>query len=55
MCGMSTFILIETATLIDESILHQSCDQPFENPSFFQRDGKPFCERCFSIMIKNEL
>ncbi|EPS97093.1 glucocorticoid receptor-like protein [Fomitopsis schrenkii] len=31
------------------------CDQPFENPSFFQRDGMPFCERCFSIMIKNEM
>ncbi|TFY56478.1 hypothetical protein EVJ58_g7617 [Rhodofomes roseus] len=31
------------------------CDQPFENPSFFQRDGKPFCERCFSIIIKNEM
>ncbi|KAI0720676.1 hypothetical protein C8T65DRAFT_632393 [Cerioporus squamosus] len=32
-----------------------SCDQPFENPAFFQRDGKPFCERCFSIMIRNEI
>ncbi|KAH9933077.1 uncharacterized protein B0H18DRAFT_985426 [Fomitopsis serialis] len=31
------------------------CDQPFENPSFFQRDGLPFCEHCFSIMIKNEM
>ncbi|RPD75525.1 hypothetical protein L226DRAFT_570544 [Lentinus tigrinus ALCF2SS1-7] len=32
-----------------------SCDKPFENPAFFQRDGKPFCERCFSIMIRNEI
>ncbi|KAI0763114.1 hypothetical protein BD413DRAFT_616562 [Trametes elegans] len=32
-----------------------SCDKPFDNPAFFQRDGKPFCERCFSIMIRNEL
>ncbi|KAK7676787.1 hypothetical protein QCA50_020255 [Cerrena zonata] len=32
-----------------------SCDQPFEDPSFFQRDNKAFCERCFSIMIKNEM
>ena len=33
----------------------QSCDKPFENPAFFQRDNQAFCERCFSIMIKNEL
>ncbi|EJF57946.1 hypothetical protein DICSQDRAFT_173441 [Dichomitus squalens LYAD-421 SS1] len=32
-----------------------SCDKPFENPAFFQRDGKPFCEHCFSIMIRNEI
>ncbi|KAH9855329.1 hypothetical protein C2E23DRAFT_901690 [Lenzites betulinus] len=31
------------------------CDKPFEDPAFFQRDGKPFCERCFSIMIRNEI
>ena len=35
--------------------VQQSCDKPFENPAFFQRDGKPFCERCFSIMIRNEI
>lgn len=32
-----------------------SCDQPFDDPAFFERDGKPFCESCFSIMIRNEL
>ncbi|KAI0819939.1 hypothetical protein BC628DRAFT_949533 [Trametes gibbosa] len=32
-----------------------SCNNPFEDPAFFQRDGKPFCERCFSIMIRNEI
>ncbi|KAI0356105.1 hypothetical protein OH77DRAFT_1424439 [Trametes cingulata] len=32
-----------------------SCNKPFEDPAFFQRDGKPFCERCFSIMIRNEI
>ncbi|KAI8976723.1 hypothetical protein BD414DRAFT_580425 [Trametes punicea] len=32
-----------------------SCDKPFEVPAFFQRDGKPFCEHCFSIMIRNEI
>jgi len=31
------------------------CDQPFENPSFFQRDQKAFCEPCFSLMIRNEI
>ena len=33
----------------------QSCNKPFENPAFFQREGKPFCEHCFSIMIRNEI
>ncbi|KAF8814782.1 hypothetical protein BYT27DRAFT_7156521 [Phlegmacium glaucopus] len=32
-----------------------SCDKPFDDPSFFQRDDKPFCERCFSIMLRNEV
>ncbi|KAL7277332.1 hypothetical protein ACG7TL_009190 [Trametes sanguinea] len=32
-----------------------NCDKPFEVPAFFQRDGKPFCEHCFSIMIRNEI
>jgi len=32
-----------------------TCNEPFENPSFFQRDDKPFCERCFSIMLRNEV
>ncbi|KAJ6577186.1 hypothetical protein B0H19DRAFT_549089 [Mycena capillaripes] len=31
------------------------CDKPFEDPSFFERDGKPWCEPCFSILIRNEL
>ncbi|CCM03282.1 uncharacterized protein FIBRA_05410 [Fibroporia radiculosa] len=38
-----------------ECFVCASCEQPFEDPSFFQRDGEPFCERCFSIMIRNEL
>ena len=31
------------------------CKYQQENTAFFQRDGKPFCERCFSIMIRNEI
>jgi hypothetical protein len=31
------------------------CERPFEEPSFFQREGLPFCERCFSIILKNDL
>ncbi|KAJ6513346.1 hypothetical protein C8R45DRAFT_963349 [Mycena sanguinolenta] len=31
------------------------CDQPFEDPSFFEREGKPWCEPCFSIILRNEL
>jgi hypothetical protein len=33
----------------------QSCEEPFENPSFFERDAKPYCEPCFSIILRNEL
>ncbi|KAF9448052.1 glucocorticoid receptor-like (DNA-binding domain) [Macrolepiota fuliginosa MF-IS2] len=32
-----------------------SCENPFENPSFFQRGDKPYCERCFDIMLRNEI
>ncbi|KAJ3731715.1 hypothetical protein DFJ43DRAFT_1077063 [Lentinula guzmanii] len=32
-----------------------SCDQPFEDPSYFERDKKPYCENCFSVMIRNEI
>jgi hypothetical protein len=35
--------------------LYQSCERPFENPSFFQRGDQPFCERCFDIMLRNEV
>ncbi|PCH35221.1 hypothetical protein WOLCODRAFT_27728 [Wolfiporia cocos MD-104 SS10] len=38
-----------------ECFVCASCGNPFEDPSFFQRDGLPFCEHCFSIMIKNEM
>ncbi|KZT04483.1 uncharacterized protein LAESUDRAFT_297246 [Laetiporus sulphureus 93-53] len=38
-----------------ECFVCASCEKPFEDPSFFQRDGKPFCENCFSIMIRNEV
>jgi hypothetical protein len=31
------------------------CDKPFEDPSFFLRENKPFCERCYSIILKSEL
>ncbi|KAJ7650422.1 hypothetical protein FB45DRAFT_732369 [Roridomyces roridus] len=31
------------------------CERPFDDPSFFERDGKPWCEGCFSVMLRNEL
>ncbi|KAF4564692.1 hypothetical protein EYR40_010863 [Pleurotus pulmonarius] len=31
------------------------CERPFEDPSFFQRGENPFCERCFSIILRNEI
>lgn len=35
--------------------LLQGCDGPFINGRFFLRDEKPFCQRCFEIIIKSEL
>ncbi|KAL0959951.1 hypothetical protein HGRIS_011615 [Hohenbuehelia grisea] len=31
------------------------CDRPFDDPSFFQHEGLPFCERCFSIILRNNI
>ncbi|KAJ7127148.1 hypothetical protein C8R44DRAFT_780552 [Mycena epipterygia] len=31
------------------------CEKPFDDPSFFERDGQPWCELCFSILLRNEL
>ncbi|TEB34157.1 hypothetical protein FA13DRAFT_1729645 [Coprinellus micaceus] len=33
----------------------EGCDRPFDDPSFFQRDGHPYCEHCFSIILRNEM
>ncbi|KAI0318503.1 hypothetical protein OF83DRAFT_1115441 [Amylostereum chailletii] len=38
-----------------ECFVCTGCDKPFENPSFFLRGEKPFCESCFSIIIKSEM
>jgi len=38
-----------------ECFVCESCQRPFEDPAFFQRGDKPFCEHCFSIMIRNEV
>ncbi|KAF8345321.1 LIM domain-containing protein [Amanita rubescens] len=33
----------------------ESCQKPFEDPAFFQRAEKPYCEPCFSLMLRNEV
>ncbi|EIW78383.1 hypothetical protein CONPUDRAFT_83811 [Coniophora puteana RWD-64-598 SS2] len=33
----------------------EGCERPFEDPSFFLRDNMPFCEPCFSIILRNEI
>ncbi|EKM58108.1 uncharacterized protein PHACADRAFT_252148 [Phanerochaete carnosa HHB-10118-sp] len=33
----------------------KACDGPFTNGRFFLRDEKPFCQRCFEVIIKSEL
>ncbi|KAM6503627.1 hypothetical protein JOM56_000570, partial [Amanita muscaria] len=29
--------------------------KPLEDPAFFQRGEKPYCEPCFSVMLRNEV
>ncbi|KAL6306345.1 hypothetical protein BKA93DRAFT_698785, partial [Sparassis latifolia] len=36
-----------------ECFVCAGCERPFEDPAFFQREGRPFCEHCFSVMIKS--
>lgn len=31
------------------------CETVFNEPAFFQRGNKPFCEKCFSIIVKSEM
>ncbi|KAG7094986.1 hypothetical protein E1B28_005783 [Marasmius oreades] len=31
------------------------CDKPFEQPAFYERDKKPYCEACFSVIVRNEV
>lgn len=38
-----------------ECFVCASCEKPFEDPAFFLRDNKPFCEPCFSLMVRNEM
>ncbi|KAH0580837.1 hypothetical protein H2248_011995 [Termitomyces sp. 'cryptogamus'] len=33
----------------------KGCQRPFEDPSFFERAGEPYCENCFSIILRNEV
>jgi len=32
-----------------------SCKEPFDEPSFFQRGDKAFCDPCYRIVLKSEL
>jgi len=38
-----------------ECFVCESCQRPFEDPAFFQRGDKPYCEHCFGIIIRNEV
>jgi len=38
-----------------ECFLCAGCEKPFDDPAFFQRDNKPYCEPCFSVIIKSEM
>jgi len=38
-----------------ECFVCSGCDKPFDDPSFFLRDSRPFCEPCFSLILRNEV
>ncbi|KAJ8593678.1 LIM-domain-containing protein [Rhizopogon salebrosus TDB-379] len=38
-----------------ECFVCEGCEKPFDDPSFFLRDNKPFCEPCFSLIVRNEI
>ncbi|KAG2134855.1 hypothetical protein DEU56DRAFT_809042 [Suillus clintonianus] len=38
-----------------ECFVCEGCKNPFEDPSFFLRENKPFCEPCFSLILRNEV
>lgn len=38
-----------------ECFVCEGCKKPFDDPSFFLRDNKPFCEPCFSLILRNEV
>ncbi|THH05888.1 hypothetical protein EW145_g4468 [Phellinidium pouzarii] len=38
-----------------ECFVCTGCHKPFEEPSFFQRGKMPYCEPCFSIILRNEI
>ncbi|KAG1876190.1 hypothetical protein F4604DRAFT_685185 [Suillus subluteus] len=38
-----------------ECFVCEGCKTPFDDPSFFLRDNKPFCEPCFSLILRNEV
>ncbi|KAH8829450.1 hypothetical protein DL96DRAFT_1598164 [Flagelloscypha sp. PMI_526] len=33
----------------------EGCQRPFDDPSFYERDKKAWCEDCFSIILRNEV
>lgn len=38
-----------------ECFVCEGCKKPFDDPSFFLRENKPFCEPCFSLILRNEV
>uniref|UniRef100_D8QHA0 LIM zinc-binding domain-containing protein n=1 Tax=Schizophyllum commune (strain H4-8 / FGSC 9210) TaxID=578458 RepID=D8QHA0_SCHCM len=38
-----------------ECFVCAGCDRPFEDPSFFEREGQPYCEHCYMVLLRNDL
>lgn len=59
-CGKSLRDWVEAVEALGgkwcwECFVCAGCDKPFESPNFFQRDNKPYCQDCFSIILRNEI
>jgi hypothetical protein len=57
-CKVSSSIMgfLDGWAYVDVVVLdRQGCEQPFDDPAFFQRGNDPYCENCFSIILRNEI
>ena len=54
-CTVRSTPSFRSQSVLIYAFVMQGCERPFDDPTFFQRDQQPFCEHCFSVMIRNEV